>query len=139
MSAQLRPAVLVMALAPLAVSALGLSFTRGPVDFREARRAEELQQLERATLSREESRRQVAQEVLAGQCSLSEAIAWFRDLEREWPDYGTPLGREWHTDEERHYRHIVVIVRYLLRGQPEEEAAAVRQLEEDYQQVRAGR
>jgi hypothetical protein len=142
MNALLRPAVVVMVLALLAVGALGLRFALGPVDFREARRAEELERLERATFRRLESRRQVVQEVIARRCSLGEALAWLRELEREWPDYATPLsqrqGPRW-PEEERHYQQVIAMVQDLLGERPEEATTVLRRLEEDYRRLRAGR
>jgi hypothetical protein len=149
MKALLRLAVATLVLAALSVCAFGLRFAYDPaglVGLRElrweARRNEELQRLERATICRVESRRQVVQEVIAGGCGLGEALARFRELEREWPDYATPSskvhGQAWHSEEERHYRHLTSLVQDHLGDRPEEAAAALRRLEQDYQQLRAG-
>ncbi len=150
MHALLRPAVAVLALGTLAVCAFGLRFACDPVSPREVmevvRRAGELQQLERAMFRRAESRRQVAQGVIARRCSLGEAIARFRELGRESPKYAAVLSqlskkqvREWPTEEENDYSYLLGIIQYLLRDRPEEAAAVLRRLEEDYRQLRAGR
>jgi hypothetical protein len=146
MNALLRPAVVVLALAPLAACLLGLRFGCGLAGLgelmRESRHAEELQELQRATFRRMESKRQVVQEVIAGRCSLSEAVAWFRGLEGECPEYARVVAKLCGPpgpDEERHYRNITMMVRDLLGERPEEAAPALRRLEEDYRRLRAGR
>src|SRR5262245_647867 len=95
MNTLLRPAVLLMALAPLAVCALGLPCTWGPADFQEARRDEELQRLHRATFRRLEFRREVVQEVIARRCSLAEALALFRWSASGGGRCASPLTFEW--------------------------------------------
>ena len=146
MNALLRPAVVVMIVAPLAVCLLGLRFTCALADLgelmREARHAEELEWVRRATFRRMESRRQVVQEVIAGRCGLSEALAWFRGLEGECPEYAAVVAKvraRQGPDEERHYRNITMMVRDLLGERPAEAAAVLRRLEEDYRRLRAGR
>jgi hypothetical protein len=150
MSALLRPAVAALVLAPLAVCALSLRLAADPAGLaglrhllREARRDEDLRRLGRATLRREEARRQVVQELLAGRCGLGEALGRFRELDREWPDCATPLPKvltgAWASEEERHYWLLTKLVQDLLGERPEELAAALGRLEEDYRQLRAGR
>jgi hypothetical protein len=110
--------------------------------MREARHAEELERMQRATFRRMESKRQVVQEVIAGGCSLSEALAWFRGLEGECPEYATVVAKVCGPpgpDAERHYRNITALVQDLLAERPEEAATVLRRLEEDYRQLRAGR
>jgi hypothetical protein len=133
MNAPLRRAVLVLALAPLAVVAPRLPFAHHLLDPGEARRDEELQRLRRATLDRQEARRQVVQEVIARRLSLGEALAQFRELEREWPDYATPLAKVPgpRSEEERHYEQLTALVGDLLGQRPEEAAATLRRLEDD--------
>jgi hypothetical protein len=146
MNALLRPAVVVMIVAPLAVCLLGLRFTCALADLgelmREARHAEELEWMQRATFRRMESKRQVVQEVIAGRCSLSEALAWFRGLERECPEYAAVVSKRCGPqgpDAERLYRNITALVRDLLGDRPAAAAAVLRRLEEDYRRLRAGR
>jgi probable HAF family extracellular repeat protein len=150
MNALLRPAVAALVLAPLAVCAFSLRFASDPAGLaglrhllREARRDDDLRRLERATLRREEARRQVVQELLAGRCGLGEALGRFRELDREWPDCATPLPKAltgaWASEEERHYWLLTKLVQDLLGERPEELAAALGRLEEDYRQLRAGR
>jgi hypothetical protein len=110
--------------------------------MREARHSEELEWAQRATFRRMESKRQVVQEVIAGRCSLGEALAWFRGLEGECPEYATVVAKvraRQGRDAERHYRNITALVWDLLGERPEEAAAALRRLEEDYRRLRAGR
>lgn len=150
MNILLRPAAAALALAGLSVCVFGLRWACDPaglVGLREVMRVvgrnEDLRRLERATLDRSKARRQVAQEVLARRCSLGEALARFVELEREWPDYATPLTevmrRAWASEEERQYRLLTNVVEELLAERPEEAAAALRRLEEDYRQLGAGR
>jgi hypothetical protein len=150
MNALLRLAVTVLALPLLAACVLGLRLASDPPGLvglrelmREARRDEELRRLERATFRREEARWQVVQELLAGRCGLGEALAAFRELDREWPDCVTPssqaLTGAWASEEERHYWLLTKLVRGLLGERPAELAASLRRLEEDYRQLRAGR
>jgi hypothetical protein len=150
MSALLRPAVAVLVVAPLAVCAFGLRCASDPAGqvglrnlMQEADRDEDLRGLMRATLRRNEARRQVVRELIARRRSLAEALARSRELDREWPDYATPRAEEfrqtWTSDEERHYELITALVQDLLRERPTEAAAALRRLEEEYRQLRAGR
>jgi hypothetical protein len=110
--------------------------------LREARRDEDLRRLERATLRREEARRQVVQELLARRCGLGEALGRSRELDREWPDCVTPsakaLAAAWASEEDRHYWLITQLVQDLLGGRPAEAAAALRRLEEDYRRAARG-
>ena len=146
MNALLRPTAVVVAVAPLLVCLFGLRFACGLADLgelvREARHSEELEWMQRATFRRMESKRQVVQEVIAERCSLSEALAWFRELEGECPEYAAVVamvrGRQG-PDEERHYRNIIATAQDLLGERPEEAAAALRRLGEEYRQFRAGR
>jgi hypothetical protein len=107
--------------------------------MREARHAEELEWAQRATFRRMESKRQVVQDVIAGRCGLSEALAWFRGLERECPEYAAVVSKRCGPqgpDAERHYRNITALVQDLLGERPEEAAGVLRRLEEDYRRLR---
>jgi hypothetical protein len=146
MNALLRPAVVVVLVAPLPVCLFGLRIACGLADLgelvREARHSEELEWRQRATFRRLEAKRQVVQEVIAGQCSLSEALAWFRELEGECPEYAAVVAKvcgPQGPDAERQYRNITALVRDLLGERPVEAATALRRLEEDYRRPRAGR
>ena len=146
MNALLRPTAVVVAVAPLLVCLFGLRFACGLADLgelvREAHHSEELEWMQRATFRRMESKRQVVQEVIAERCSLSEALAWFRELEGECPEYAAVVAKvraRQGPDEERHYRNNTMMVRDLLGDRPAEAAAVLRRLEEDYRRLRAGR
>ncbi len=146
MNALLRLAVAALVLVALPVCAFGLRLAHDPAGLvglrdvmQSAHRDEELQRLERATHRRLESQRQVVQEVIARRRSLGEALASFRELEREWPDYLEVSRRAWPSAEERHYQCITAIVQGLLYHRPEEAAAALHRLEEEYRQLRASR
>ena len=146
MNALLRPAVVVVLVAPLPVCLLGLRFACGLADLgelvREAGHSEELEWMQRATFRRMESKRQVVQEVIAERCSLSEALAWFRELEGECPEYAAVVAKRCGPqgpDAERQYRNSTALVRDLLGERPEEAATVLRRLEEDYRRLQAGR
>ena len=111
--------------------------------LREARQREELQQAQQATLRRVESKEQVVRDVIAQRCSLREALARFQELDREldrlWPDsfpkQSEMRARQWSSEVEGHYQYMIVMVKALLRGRPEEAAAILSRLEKDYQQL----
>ena len=146
MNALLRPAVVVVLVAPLPVCLLGLRFACGLADLgelvREAHHSEELEWMRRATFRRFEAKRQAVREVIAQRCSLSEALVWFQELEGECPEYAAVVAKvraRQGPDEERHYRNITMMVRDLLGERPAEAAAVLRRLEEDYRRLQAGR
>ncbi len=146
MNALLRTAVAAVALAALPVCVFGLRLASDPAGLvglrdmmRAAYRDEELQGLRQATFRRLASQRRVVQEVIARRRSLGEALAAFRDLEREWPDYLEVSRRAWPSEEERHYQCITGMAQSLLGERPAEAAAALRRLEQEYRQLRAGR
>src|SRR5262249_33785528 len=146
MNALIRLAVVVTVLLPLAVlCCFGFRFACHPVGglLHEASRAEELQQREQATLRRVETRAQVVRGVISQWCSLKDALSRFQELDREFDRDGPASfskqseirARIWPSDVEGHYQYIILAVKSLLRGRPEEAAAVLRRLEKDYQQL----
>jgi hypothetical protein len=149
MNAVLRPAIVVVVIAPLAVCLFCLRSCRDSTDFRpilqEVRRSEEMQHVQQATLRREYGMRQVAQACIPQRCTLAQAMQRWQELEKE-------LGQEWPLhrdilrqklaplpDEQRHYEGIIANVEASLRGQPEKLAAVLSRLEKEYQQLGVGR
>jgi len=146
MNALIRPAVVVAVVLPLAVlCCFGFRFACHPVGWllHEASLREELQQAQQAALRRVESKEQVVRDVIAQRCSLKEALARFQELDaefdRECPGSLHKLSeiraRIWPSEVEGHYQYIILAVKDLLRGRPEEAAAVLRRLEKNYQQL----
>ena len=79
--------------------------------------------------------------MIARRCGLGKALAWFRGLEGECPEYARVVAKvcgPQGPDAERHYRNLTALVRDLLGERPEEAAAVLRRLEEDYRRLQAG-
>jgi hypothetical protein len=105
-----------------------------------ALRDEELEQLGGAAYHRIEAREETVRELIAQGCSLSQALARFKELDGEHPDDLMELSRERNGyDSERNYQYIVELVEDLLKDQPEKAALVLRRLEKEYQQLRADR
>jgi len=143
MKALLRMASIVLVVAvPLTPWAIGLHFVLIPSGSQEAvGRGQEVERLEQALKRREEARHQAVQELLSQRCTLKEALLRFQALNREWPDIivmARVAGAEW-SDEEIAYQLILKYVEMALTGQAEESAAALRRVENDYQQLHGGR
>jgi hypothetical protein len=138
MNAPIRTAVVA---GLLTLGVFTLRFACSPADSQETRRGEELQKLQRATLRREQARRQAVQEWMAQRRSLAETMQRFQELDHDWPDYSEARLREKlpESDVERHYRLILSYARAELQGRSEELATVLRRLENEYQQLQAGR
>jgi hypothetical protein len=105
-----------------------------------ARREAEVEHLEQALKRREEARRQAVQELLSQRCTLKETLLRFQALNQEWPDIivmARVAGAE-ESDEEIAYRLILQYVQIALSERSEESAAALRRVENDYQQLHTG-
>jgi len=146
MNAVLRPAIVVLVVAPLAIYVLGLRFACNSTDLRKilqaARLNEELEQSRRATFHRIDAREETVRQLIAQRCSLSQALARFRELDGEYPDHILELSRKRGgngSDTERNYQYVLALAKSLLENQHEENAVVSRRLERDYQQLRANR
>jgi hypothetical protein len=150
MNALIRLAVAVAIVLPLAVlCCFGFRFACHPVGtlLHEASLSEELQQARPAIVRRGESKEQVVRDVIARRCSLKEALAHLQELDDELDDIlpasflrsSEIRARKWPSDVEGHYQYIILAVKALLRGQPEEASAVLRRLEKDYQQLQAAK
>jgi hypothetical protein len=108
----------------------------------EIARNEQLDQQEAALRRQRQAKRRVAEEVLARRRSLAEAIAQFRELDREWPEFPsapqTPeeLGL---SADEWSGRDVLYFVRLVLADRPDEAAVAGDRLETELQQLLSGR
>lgn len=150
MNALIRPSHCATLLIPLAACFCGLRCTSAPADLRgslrEARRGQELDHLQRVTKCRREGKDQVVQELIAGRCSLNEALGQLQELDREWlesvhrecpnlPELWE-VCRAIYVNKERSYRFLIG----TLEGVRSREAAALlRRLKRDYERLRAGR
>ncbi|HEY7423474.1 MAG TPA: hypothetical protein VH682_04460 [Gemmataceae bacterium] len=139
MNALLRTVVVVLVVGLLTLGVFGLRLACFPGEFPESQDNEKFQRLKQATERRMEARQQAVQEYIAGRCTLAETMRRFQELDHEWPDFVTSNRKWWPSDEERHYRVLLSGVEGILQGQPEELAATLRRLEEDRQQLQAGR
>ena len=108
----------------------------------EVARREQLRQREEAIHRRNEAKRHVAGEVIAGRRSLAEALELFRELDREWPENRpwphAPAGVELSQDE-WDGRGVLDSVRQVLADRPDEAAAVAGRLEQELQQLLAER
>jgi hypothetical protein len=108
----------------------------------ERTRSGQLAQLEDATRRRMEAKRQVAEEVIARRWSLAEAIAQFRTLDRQWPEYRFRIKNPEDllmSEDERDGRGVISYVGEILAGHPDEAAAVVGSLEKELRELLAGR
>jgi hypothetical protein len=123
------------------VCVFGLPFACSPEDSLESsRRKQQLDELHRAVEYRREAREQVVLELIAQRRTLVEAIQEFQELDHEWPDFSAaPPQKPAEGAQERKYQHIRELVEALLHDRPEELAKVLRRLEQDYQQLHAGR
>ena len=101
-------------------------------------RDEELDQLQEATFRRIEARQRVVDEVIDGRRTLAEAIEWFQELDREWPDYSEVIPAWAESRHEVRHRCILAMVLRVLRDRPEELSALLRRLEHEDPQRPAG-
>jgi hypothetical protein len=105
-------------------------------------RREHLRQLEQATLYRTTAKWQIAQEVIAGRRSLTEAMEQFRDLDRQWPDLRSGITKPedlWMSEDEWDGRAVIEQVRQVLADRPDEAAAVAGRLEKELQRLLAER
>jgi hypothetical protein len=154
MNTLIRSVTVVTVAVLLAVCVFGLCFAFDPTEWqkyiRAIRQREQLQQFQRAMSRHVEAKEHVLREVIAQRCSLGRGIArwqeldreWLQEVEREWPDaaIGFRLMRRQAWTDPAHYFHCFTRrATEQLRDRPEEAAAVLRRLEEEYEQLRAGR
>ncbi|HEY7312648.1 MAG TPA: hypothetical protein VH643_25005 [Gemmataceae bacterium] len=140
MNTSIRTAIVAVVVSVLAVCVFSLRFACTPADLSAIHRNEKLEQLRAATFRRVEVRQRMVRELIDRRRTLAEAIERLEELDREWPDYSeaSPRVPALGTREERSYRYIRADAEEILRDRPEEAAAVLRRLEEEYQQLRAG-
>lgn len=139
MNSLIRPVLVAGLASVLAVCFFGLPFVCSPVDVSAFQRGEEQEQLRRATNRRLEARHYMVRAVIERRCTLEEAIAQLQELDHEWPDYSASRSKVPVSREEWSYRFLRAEVEEALQDRPEELAAVLRRLEEDYRQLQAGR
>jgi hypothetical protein len=84
----------------------------------------------------------VAEEVVAGRCSLAEALEAFRALDGQWlPDRTEQLVLRdlGMSEKEWRGRRVLFYVRQVLADRPDEADMVVGRLQTELQQLRAGR
>lgn len=151
MNAPIRPVIIVVIAFLLAVCVFGLHFACDSAGLRifiqEDGRTEELKQFRRSFFCHFEAKDHVVRNVIAQQCSLSEALAKWKDLDREWLQ---EVGRNWPnsypgmagvnhqiaSDADFCFQRFIWRVEGLLGDRPEEAAAVLGRLEKEYQQLR---
>jgi hypothetical protein len=105
-------------------------------------RREQLRKREEAIHRRNEAKRHVAGEVIAGRRSLAEALERFRELDREWREnHRGPRTPEVFgvSEDEWHGREVVRFVRLVLADPPDEAAPVASRLEKELQKLLADR
>ena len=108
----------------------------------ELTRQEHLNQLHEASFRRLKTKWQIAQEVIARQRSLAEALEQFRDLDRQWPDIRSQTKRPellWMSEDEWDGRAVIDQVRQVLAERPDQANAVAGRLEKELQQLLAQR
>src|SRR5262249_52708686 len=105
-------------------------------------RQEQLDQRKAAIHRREEAKGHMAAEVIAGRCSLAEAMEGFHALDEEWPPdhLGPRTPKDFGmSEDEWHGRGVLYYVRLVLADRPDEAAAVVSRLEKELQELLADR
>ena len=87
------------------------------------------------------TRKQIAEEVIARRLSLAEAMKQFRALDQEWPQFDTSHAKAFHemSEDEWDGRGVIGTVRVVLENRPDEAAAVVARLEKELQALLADR
>jgi hypothetical protein len=112
-----------------------------PTLGQEVIRRERLDDGLRVVRSQQKAKQEVVRDLIAQRRTLKGATAQFILLSREWFDKNKnvkPFPTQ-DSEEERAYQEIVTLVPYVLRGQPEEEAAVLSRLEKEQENLRVGR
>jgi hypothetical protein len=103
-------------------------------------RKEQLKQLEEGLHGYWEAKRQVTKEVIAGRCSLADAIEEFRKLDAPWlsASHQEQILKELRMSEvEWRGREVISLARRVLVDHPDEEAAVVDRLEKELHKLMA--
>jgi hypothetical protein len=82
-------------------------------------------------------RAKVLDDMVEGQCSLLEAAACFRDLNQSTPHFPWEHFRRTFpgaTDEERHCRQVIELLRWRLEVCPDDRTPAIRRLETELEE-----
>jgi hypothetical protein len=100
---------------------------------------ERLTRFEEATFRRNNTKLQIAEEVIAQRLSLAEAMAQFRALDQQWPqfDLSRTKAERAMSEDEWDGRGVIVTVWVVLKHRPDEAAAVVARLQKELQELLA--
>lgn len=103
-------------------------------------KSEQTARIKEASFRRLNTKKQMAEEVIARQRSLAEAMEHFHALDQEWPQFG--LGFETAkargiSEDEWYGPAVINTVRIVMFDRPDEVAAVVARLEKELQQILA--
>jgi hypothetical protein len=102
-----------------------------------------LKERQEAIHQREEAKRHLAAEVIAGRCSLAETIEQFGLLNQQWPPIPRPepiiLRAQGMSEEQWDGREVLRFVQLVLADRPDGAAAVVSLLEKELQELLADR
>jgi hypothetical protein len=103
---------------------------------------ERIARIKEASLRRRNTKKQIAEEVIAGRRSLAESMAQFHALDLEWPQFGLASDKaraEGISEDEWDGRKVIIMIRQVLFDRPDEEAAVIARLEKELQELLAER
>jgi hypothetical protein len=103
--------------------------------------SEQIDRFEEASLRRLDTKQRIAEEVIAGQKSMAEAMAQFRALDQEWPqfDLSRTKAERAMSEDEWDGQGVIVTVRLVLKDRPDEATAVVARLEKELQELMTDR
>jgi hypothetical protein len=99
--------------------------------------------IKEASFRRLDTKKQIAEEVIARQRSLVEAMEQFRALDQEWPEVGSAVKKAQEdrgiSEDEWYGRNVLFFVQVVLLDRPDEAAAIRARLEKELQELLADR
>jgi hypothetical protein len=103
--------------------------------------SERLARYKDASFWRLNTKKQIAEEVIARRQSLAEAMEQFRALDQGWPqfDFSQTKAFRGMSEDEWDGRGVIVTVKIVLEHRPDEAAAVVARLEKQLQELLADR
>jgi hypothetical protein len=136
MSASLRMVIVGCTLVLLGVGVFSLRFVCDLPDFQEEFRSAKLAEMRQNMLTRLEARDQVARDLIAQRCTLSQSIEQFLRLDQEWSALASKALAD-QSPQEKSYHYIRSIVEDVLHDQPEQASTVLRRLEREYDTLRS--
>jgi hypothetical protein len=117
--------------------------TAGKISLPEAlAESERIARFKEASLRRLDTKKHIAEEVIARRQSLAEAMQQFRVLDQEWPQFGSAAKKAEDlriSEDEWDGRGVIVTARNVLERRPDKAAAVVARLEKELQEILADR